>query len=152
MQKGDRGELWIGIIKLVKAVFFIALGVAAISMVHKDVQEIVGYRIAQMGFDPDNRFVQRLLEFTGMATPQKVQLFSIASFLYGGLFGTEGIGLILHKRWALYFTVIITASFLPLEVYELTEDFTWFRLGVLIVNVFFLVYLYIRIKKSRKKH
>jgi len=150
MQKGDRGELWIGIIKLVKGTFFFAIAIAAISVVYKDVQEVVGYRIQQMGFDPDNRFVQKLLEFAGMATPQKVELFAIASFLYGGLFATEGIGLILHKRWALFFTVIITASFLPFEVYELAEDFTWVRLAVLIINVFFLVYLYIRIRKSRK--
>ena len=53
----------------------------------------------------------------------------------------EGVGLWLLKRWAEYFTVVATAAFLPLEVYELTEKITWLRIGALALNVGALVYL-----------
>lgn len=53
----------------------------------------------------------------------------------------EGVGLWLLKRWAEYFTVVATAAFLPLEVYELTDKITWLRIGALALNVAAVVYL-----------
>ena len=47
----------------------------------------------------------------------------------------------LEKVWAEYFTAIITASFLPLEIFELMHRVTWFRIGLLIVNLAVLAYL-----------
>ena len=149
--KKDRGETWIGIFKLVKAALFLALAAGAVSVIHHDVQEVVAHRIRQFGFDPDDKYFQKVIDLLGFATTKKVELFSAASFCYGALFLTEGIGLVLHKRWALYVTVIITASFLPVEVYELWKEFTWFRLAILALNIFFLIYLYIRIGVTRKE-
>ena len=48
---------------------------------------------------------------------------------------TEGIGLLMRKHWAEYFTVISTAVFIPLEVYEIFHRFTLTKVGVLAVNV-----------------
>jgi uncharacterized membrane protein (DUF2068 family) len=146
----DRGETWIGIFKLVKAALFFALAIGALSVLHKDVQEVVAYRMSQLGIDPDSRYLDALLRQLGFATTKKVELFSIGSFLYAGLFGTEGVGLLLHKRWALYVTVVITASFLPFEVYELARQFTIFRTLVILLNIFFVVYLIRRIKITSK--
>jgi uncharacterized membrane protein (DUF2068 family) len=60
---------------------------------------------------------------------------------YGVIELVEGVGLWLLKRWAEYFTVVATAAFLPLEIYELTERVTWLRVGALIINVAAVVYL-----------
>ncbi|MGA8118026.1 MAG: DUF2127 domain-containing protein [Actinocatenispora sp.] len=53
----------------------------------------------------------------------------------------EGVGLWFLKRWAEYFTVVATAAFLPLEIYELTEKVTWLRIGALVLNVLAIIYL-----------
>ena len=53
----------------------------------------------------------------------------------------EGVGLWFLKRWAEYFTVVATAAFLPLEIYELTEKVTWLRIGALLFNIAAVVYL-----------
>jgi uncharacterized membrane protein (DUF2068 family) len=60
---------------------------------------------------------------------------------YGLIELVEGVGLWLLKRWAEYFTVVATAAFLPLEIYELTEKVTWLRIVALIVNIAAVVYL-----------
>jgi uncharacterized membrane protein (DUF2068 family) len=60
---------------------------------------------------------------------------------YGLIELVEGVGLWLLKRWAEYFTVVATAAFLPLEIYELTEKITWLRVGALALNVAAVVYL-----------
>jgi uncharacterized membrane protein (DUF2068 family) len=53
----------------------------------------------------------------------------------------EGVGLWVAARWAEYLTVVATAAFLPLEVYELTERVTWLRVVALVFNVAAVVYL-----------
>src|SRR5262249_60795782 len=62
-------------------------------------------------------------------------------FLYAGLFLTEGVGLLLRRRWAEYFTVIVTGSLIPLELYELTRRISGIRLVVLAVNLAIVWYL-----------
>ena len=62
---------------------------------------------------------------------------------------TEGAGLLFRKRWAEYFTVVMTGVFIPLEVYELVKRYTTLRLGVLALNAAVLGYL---ISKLREKN
>jgi len=49
----------------------------------------------------------------------------------------------LHRRrvWAEWLTVIVTSSFIPLEVYHLVEKPTFGKVATLIANVAILVYL-----------
>ncbi|WP_328320919.1 DUF2127 domain-containing protein [Streptomyces sp. NBC_00388] len=53
----------------------------------------------------------------------------------------EGVGLWRAKRWAEYLTVVATAVFLPLEVYELTEKVSWLKIATLAVNVLAVLYI-----------
>lgn len=53
----------------------------------------------------------------------------------------EGAGLWYAKRWGEYLTVVATAAFLPLEIYELTEKINGLRIGVLVFNIAAVVYL-----------
>jgi len=45
--------------------------------------------------------------------------------VYAALLLTEGIGLLLRRRWAEYFSVVAVAFKKTLEVYELTRRLTW---------------------------
>ncbi|WP_225849889.1 DUF2127 domain-containing protein [Streptomyces sp. HPF1205] len=53
----------------------------------------------------------------------------------------EGFGLWWAKRWAEYLTVVATAAFLPLEVYELTEKVSYFKIGTLALNALAVLYI-----------
>jgi uncharacterized membrane protein (DUF2068 family) len=53
----------------------------------------------------------------------------------------EGIGLWLAKRWGEYFAVVATAAFLPIEIYELTNKATGFKIATFALNVVAVVYL-----------
>lgn len=53
----------------------------------------------------------------------------------------EGIGLWSLKRWGEYVAAIGTSIFLPLEIYELTKEVTWLKVGALIINLALVVYL-----------
>ncbi|WP_340376129.1 DUF2127 domain-containing protein [Streptomyces sp. SS7] len=53
----------------------------------------------------------------------------------------EAGGLWYAKRWAEYLTVVATAAFLPLEIYELTEHVSWLKIGTLVLNVLAVLYI-----------
>ena len=61
--------------------------------------------------------------------------------VYAAVEGIEAVGLWLQKRWAEYLTFIVTASFLPLEVYELIHKLTPFKVLAFIINLAIVVYL-----------
>jgi uncharacterized membrane protein (DUF2068 family) len=61
--------------------------------------------------------------------------------VYGILQIIEAVGLWLLKRWGEYFAVVATSLGLPIEIYELTEKITVFRVGALVLNIAAVVYL-----------
>ena len=72
-------------------------------------------------------------------------------FLYAGLDFTEGVGLWFEKRWAEVLTAVATAVFVPIEIYEIYERFTFIRVLILVVNLFVIWYLATRVKDEKKE-
>jgi uncharacterized membrane protein (DUF2068 family) len=60
---------------------------------------------------------------------------------YGAIEGIEAIGLWYQQRWAEYLTFLVTTSLLPLEVYEIFNHPTPFKILAFIVNVAVVIYL-----------
>jgi uncharacterized membrane protein (DUF2068 family) len=102
-----------------------------------------------LGLDPDNRYVDRALQKAADLTPNTIKSFGVVSFICAGLFLTEGIGLWLVKRWAEWFSVIITTSLVPVEVYQIYRHPSPIKLLVLILNIAVVGYLVYRIRSER---
>jgi uncharacterized membrane protein (DUF2068 family) len=71
------------------------------------------------------------------------------TFIYSGLLLTEGIGLLLQKVWAEYMTTFITATFIPIEIYELVRHTTVARVCLLAINILIVAYLIVRILQQK---
>ena len=150
-QSGSTGLLLIGLFKLAKAVLLIVVGIGALRLVHKDIADAVNHWVYVLRVDPDNRFIHRFLAKIFTVTPKQLKELSAGTFFYAALLLTEGIGLLLRKHWAEYFTVITTALLLPLEVYELVEKVTAGKVVVFVINVAIVWYLVIRLRASRSE-
>ena len=135
--------------KLLKAGLLIALGVGAFKVLHQDVAGVVEHWIDALKLDPGNHFVDAVLTKASNLTPAQVKKLGLGSFIYAGLFLTEGIGLWLLKRWAEWLTIIITSSLIPIEIYEIHRHLTWVKAVVLVVNVAIVIYLIYRIRSAR---
>ncbi len=147
---GNKGDVWlllIGLFKLVKGISLLVLGFGLLRLLHRDVAGVVEHWIEVLRVDPDNRFVHRALLRVFNVTPKQLRELSAGTFLYAGIFLTEGTGLLARKHWAEYMTLISTGLFIPLEVYEIWRHFTMVKLGVTIVNVAIVWYLAMRVKK-----
>jgi uncharacterized membrane protein (DUF2068 family) len=139
----------IALFKLLKAVLLIAVGLSALQVLHKDAASVAEHWTRMLGVDPGNRYVGRALQKFGNLTPQEIKDFGVVSFIYAGLFLTEGIGLWMVKRWAEWFSVVITTSLIPVEVFEIHRHPSAIKCAVLIANIAVVAYLVYRIRKER---
>jgi uncharacterized membrane protein (DUF2068 family) len=138
----------IALFKLLKAVLLIAVGMSALHLLHQDVASVAEHWIKTLGLNPGNRYVGRALQKFASLTPQKIKSLGAVSFIYAGLFLTEGVGLWMVKRWAEWFSVIITTSLVPIEIYEIYRHPNAIKCLVLIANIAAVVYLVYRIRKE----
>jgi uncharacterized membrane protein (DUF2068 family) len=132
--------------KLVKALLLIAVAIGAIKLLHKDIGTTVMHWIQVLRVDPENRYVHGLLVRIFRVTPKQLKELSLGTFVYAGLFATEGLGLLLGKRWAEYFTIVTTSGLIPLEIFEMARHFTVAKLVVTLVNVMIVWYLVARLR------
>ena len=140
----------IAVFKLLKAVSLLVVGFGILRLIHTNVATQLEHWIAMFGFDPGSRLMSRAIQRATNITPHEIREFGIVSFIYAGLFLTEGIGLWLMKRWAEWFTVAITSSLVPFEVYEIVHRPTPIRILVLSINIAVVAYLLYRINNERR--
>ena len=146
-----RGLRLIAAFKLLKALALIAVGVGALRFLHKDVAAIVEHWINVFRIDPHNHFIDLLLEKLSILDDRRLRELSIGTFIYAAIFLVEGVGLALQKRWAEYFTIITTSSFLPIEIYELVRRVSIGRCLALAVNLAVVAYLILELRRFPKQ-
>ena len=71
----------------------------------------------------------------------RLHLFAAIAIVYALVEALEAVGLWYGKRWAEYLTLIVTASLLPVEVYELSDHATPFKVLAFLINLAVVVYL-----------
>jgi uncharacterized membrane protein (DUF2068 family) len=136
----------IGLFKLAKALLLVVVGIGAIKLLHKDVADTITHWVDVLRVDPDNRFIHHMVAKVFGVTPAQLKELSAGTFFYASLLLTEGIGLLLRKHWAEYFTVITTSALIPLEVYELAKHFTAAKVVILAINIAIVWYLIVRLR------
>jgi uncharacterized membrane protein (DUF2068 family) len=137
----NRWLLLIAAFKLGQALLFVAIGVGALQLLHKDLGDLISRLADHMRFNPESRFVNFILEKASFVDDRLLRRIGAVVFFYAGIDLVEGAGLYLEKVWAEYLTLFITGSFLPLEIYEVFRRLTWIRAGLLAINL--LVFLYL---------
>jgi uncharacterized membrane protein (DUF2068 family) len=147
-----RGLLLIAAFKLLKAFALLAVGIGALKLLHKDVAALIEHWISIFQVDPHNHFIHKLLQKLSIMDDRRLKELSVGTFIYSAIFFTEGLGLAFRKRWAEYFTIITTASFLPIEVYELFKHASIGKGVALVINLAVVAYLIRELRRTRQLH
>ncbi len=131
----------IAVFKMAQAALFIAIGVGALKLLHKDVGDQLARLADHLRFNPESRFVNFVLEKSFLLDDRLLRRIGAVFFIYAGLDLLEGIGLYLEKAWGEYLTLAITGSFLPWEIFEVIRRLTLVRVSLLAVNALVFIYL-----------
>src|SRR5580704_11924496 len=146
----SRGLMLIAAFKLLKGFVLLAVAIGALRLLHRDVASVADQWINAFRGDPHNHYIHWLLAKLSSVDDRKLRELSVGTFVYAAIFLTEGTGLALHKRWAEYFTIITTSSFLPLEVYEVIHHATIAKVVALLINISVVAYLVRELRRYRK--
>lgn len=146
----NRWLVLIALYKFLQALLFIAIGVGALRLLHKDVGDLFATFADRLRFNPESRFVNFILDEASLLNDPLLRRIGAAAFCYAGLGLAEGIGLYLEKAWGELLTLFITASFLPWEAVEAVKRVTWVRLSLLTINILVFFYLLELIAEQRR--
>jgi uncharacterized membrane protein (DUF2068 family) len=141
----------IALFKLLKGLLLVAVGIAALKLVHEDVATVITAWVERFGIGAQHRLIDTLLTRLSSIDSRTLASIGTGAFVYAALLLTEGVGLWMKRRWAEYLTVVITASLIPLEIHEIVKHLTALRVGALVVNVAIVVYLVVRLRTDRDR-
>ena len=141
------GLTLIAIGKLIKVTLLVVAGVAALWFAHGRGE--LNPAAALTSASPGNHELHRLIAHVAGISTKHLELLGVGSFVYAAVFATEGIGLWLQKKWAEYLTVLVTLSFIPLEIYEIVQHMSAIKIATLVLNIAALAYLVVRLMGER---
>ena len=95
----------------------------------------------QVHFNVSDSATVHAIEKVLNAKQSTLTLIASGILFYGLLQVAEGVGLWSLQRWGEYVAVVGTTLFIPLEVYELTENISWLKIVALVINVAAVLYL-----------
>ena len=138
-----RGLLLIAIFKLAKAITLIAAGVGALRLLNPAIASRVESWLTHVQLEPGRRIVA----FLAHANEHQIKALGALAFGYALVFLIEGTGLLMRKRWAEFFTIVVTGSLLPFEIYELAKGFSVAKVVTIAINIAVVIYLVLRVRK-----
>jgi uncharacterized membrane protein (DUF2068 family) len=146
-------DVWvivIGIGKMLKTAALLVVGVAAFLLVHHDVAEALRHWVFVLGVAPGGHLVREALAGAGVIGDRQLREIGIVTFVYAALFAVEGTGLLLRRRWGEWVSIVITGSFIPVEIYETAHHPHVGRAVGTLVNIAAVAYLVSRVRKRHE--
>jgi uncharacterized membrane protein (DUF2068 family) len=131
----------IGVFKLIKAAVLAPLGVAALGSMPETIVRSATHVLGWTGAFLGHHVVRAALARVLAMKEHTLRGIGAISLCYAAVFLVEGVGLLYRQRWAEWMTVIVTASFVPFEIYELSQRPGIGKVVAIALNVAIVVYL-----------
>ena len=137
----------IAVFKVVKGLLLLLFGLGLFELMHAEIATLFSLLIETLHLNADSRFIHTLVLKVDALQPNSVLLAGLISLGYAGILLVEGVGLWLGFTWAAYLTVGSTGLLLPFELYEVIEQVTILRVGVLLLNLVIVAYLISQLRR-----
>jgi uncharacterized membrane protein (DUF2068 family) len=141
----------IAIGRFVYGLVLLAAGLAIFNLLGKNLSAELSGLLTKWHVDTHLYYVHWLLQKASTISPALLILLTVGNFLYAALAFIESAGLIFGMRWAYWLVIVDTASFIPIETYQLCRQFGWLNLVLLLYYVVTTIYLLSKIKRVRAK-
>jgi uncharacterized membrane protein (DUF2068 family) len=146
-QSHHTGLVLIAAFKIVKGLLLLFVGLGLFKLVHADIATLFSRLIEALHLHADSRILHALILKVDALQPHSVFVMGVVSLSYAALLLVEGVGLWLEVSWAAYLTVVSTSLLLPFELYEVLQQVSALRIGVLLLNLAIVFYLIMQLKR-----
>ncbi len=135
----------VAIFEATKGVLVLIIGIALLTLIHRDAQNVAETIVRYSHLNPDRRFLRRFVEFAGTVSDARLWLMAGIALVYSTIRFTEAYGLWRARAWAEWFAIISGMVYVPIEIYELARHPSLFKVGVLLFNIAIVAYMiYVR--------
>ena len=135
--------------KLLKAIALLVVAVFAFGLVGPGRLDSFSDWLVNLPLRHGHGFLVQLIEQLFELGARKFLAIGIAACIYAAVFLVEGWGLWREKRWAEYLTTIVTASLIPIELWEIHVHATWVKIAAFLANVAIVVYLVFLLRRDQ---
>lgn len=147
--QGSRLLPVIAVERVLRAVLLIGIGLILLTHTHTDWADLARRFAERVGLDPARNETGRLVSRLSGFAPGRAQRYGAIALGYGALEAVEGYGLLRHRPWGEYLTVVSTALLFIPEIQELLKHPTGLKVGALVLNVVIVGYLVVRLVRRR---
>lgn len=132
---GTRSLRLIASFKLVQSLLLVGVAAATLNLLRPEVAADLQEWVGDMPLDTQQDLARRAVTWLLNMHRGHAETLAIGSLVYAALFLVEGVGLWRGLRWAEWLTVIATASFVPIEVWEVAHRPGLIKALVIVVNL-----------------
>ena len=149
---------WIGLeviaaFKFVQAALIFATGLGVMGLLDPAWAASTTRWLEQLALDAEHRLIgawaAHALPYVNDAAPRRLVGIALGVIAYAIVILVEGIGLWRCRRWAEYLTIVVTASFLPVEMFAIWHRLTTIRVLVFVFNVLVIAFLVWQLRATR---
>jgi len=125
----------VAVFEAVKGAIVLLAGFGVLSLLHHNLRALASALVGWLHLDPERHFARVFIETASQLTDKGLWLIAGFGFVYAAFRFTEAYGLWRARAWAEWLAVVSGTIYLPVELYELAQRFTWIRITALVANL-----------------
>lgn len=140
----------VAVVEASKGVAVLALCVALLSLLHKDLVDVVDHLTVILRLNPDSRLADWAYDLADRTTGRGIwTAFTVGCVYASGRF-LEAYGLWNQRSWGEWLSVITGGIYLPFELYALVRHPNWANALLLIGNLLVVLYILSILAENRR--
>lgn len=125
----------VAVMEAAKGLLVLLAGFGLLTLLHRDVQAIALELISRLHMNPSKHYPTIFVDAAARMTDVRLWQLAWFALVYSTLRLVEAYGLWRERRWAEWVALVSGGIYLPIEVFEVVQRQTLFRVGTLLVNL-----------------
>ncbi len=125
----------VAIVEAAKGALVLLGGFGLLTLLHRDVQAVATQLIGKLHMNPSKHYPTIFIDAASHVTDARLWELAWFALVYSLLRIVEAYGLWRERRWAEWVALVSGGVYLPIEIFEVVQKQSMFRIGTFVVNV-----------------
>ncbi len=131
----------VAIMEAAKGLLVLLAGFGLLTLLHRDVQALALKIIGRLHLNPTKHYPTIFIDAASRVTDIRLWQLAWFALVYSTLRLVEAYGLWRERRWAEWVALVSGGIYLPIEIFEVIQRQSPFRIGTLAINLVVVVWL-----------